>query len=1762
MAQLDALKLADSLQQRMVNFALDDNFVRDGKLAETCRSIWDGPPDRGGLISDLWVEGAFPSKSSQYCLDDLVDLGKFDGELRDVLDASGAMPRDRKLYTHQFETIEKSRTGDGDERPAVVVTAGTGSGKTEAFLLPILDDLYRNPASDVPGAKCIILYPMNALVNDQVDRLYEWMKDQDRVTLFHFTSETPEDRRMADVQGVPNLESCRMWTRQQARGLEDRFGRSTDPATPGPTPDIVITNYSMLEYMLCRPQDAVFFGPALRTIVLDEAHLYTGTLAAEITLLLRRLLLRCEVDPRRILQMATSATLGTGDEDKLRGFVSQLFSKPSSMVHAIEGELTRADLDYIEPPSDNPTAETVARIDWLHGPTVVEHADRSHELAPADKDVCEELRQRLTSIVSGAFIAGLDPNEFRPAMILYETLGKSPLIHRLQEVLWNRKHIPLDELGFELFGAHSENATNAAAALLHLAASARNSPKSHPLVPHRLHVLTRPTDGLTVCMNENCTGPPARRIENIGAVSAGYQEICEYCQFTTLSLYRCENCGEWLLAGRQMHGKLKAETHRNPETQLLSIARSSTSWDTVYVDPSTGDICGSTAVGAIPLVNHTLCPNCEDNRARIRPFSSGTPLTLSIVTETLLSEMPEFPAPNLGSNAWLPARGRRLLAFSDSRREAARLGILLTNQHEQQLVRSAILNLVEDSPIQDDGALRRIQRRIRQNEEDLNSPDLSPGERRIIEIELDGYREQFTSLTAGGSVEDWANQLSESKVLTELLDRPSSGNHTSEKWTQIRWEENASAVKERAKQLLAAEFATSFNRDTTLEALGLVEVTYPGLDDLTCPNQLLGALPTESMREALRLNWSEFLASLCDTLRVSRAITLGEELDSTYDFDGIPIGLWASANRSDGPRLTNFVGRNDRQLRLRFAIEVLRRCGFTDSSLIQPKAQDILQACFMQLFEASRSGNLKWVEVSSREVYGGGSVDAIRLVFDHLALRRSNSLYRCKRTGRVWHRSVMSCAPNVGSFGTLESVTPEQLNDDPRIGRRRKEYRESGIFKMGLWSEEHSAQLDPKENRRLQDLFKSGIRNILSATTTLELGIDIGGLNGVLMSNVPPGKSNYLQRAGRAGRRADGSSIVTTFARPRPFDREVFGRVGDYLAQPLREPMVFLDRERVVLRHLNSFLLNEFFSPQTSDIKTGAMDAFRTMGDICGVPKAPRWSRGDKKPELYPGRNPSISDAFLSFLNRVKSDGEPFYKQSVEAILHGTPIRDKATSDWRGLIQQGVDQFSEAVNNWQDEYNLLVTAWRDSTDRRQVGALGYQMRALYEVTVIEALADRQFLPHYGFPIGVQKLRVIAPDDNRRSRIREEDQYRLQRDSLLALREYVPGSKLLAGGKLVTSHGLLKHWTGVELDNYIGIRGRYTWCINDHFYYWNTPDTEETCPICGGAAKMNPRQFMFPRHGFSGAAWDPPKWSTNIEFVGEPETAARTFTYESGEDGNYTTENDFGGIRGLSAYYKEDGELLVYNEGQKGCGFAICLQCGYADSEYEYGEGRMKLPRGFEYHAPLNSPNIRHICWSLNAAPVIRNEALAAREVTDVLLIDFAMCLGTDMKNVALVTTLGYALQRAATRMLQLDGREIGVLTAPGGPSGQGLGSLLYDNVPGGAGHVRELLALGRDWLEEARRVLKGDDDHDLRCKSACLDCLLSFDTQSASFHGLLDRPRALEELASLLDGASTASEKAINVQDHAATKPTQNVQRLSNEERLRRARNRSKSKRN
>lgn len=1722
MAQLDALQLTDALRSRMVDFAADDNFVRDERLADIARRIWNGPPAQGGLISDLWVEGAFPSKTSPESLNDLVGDGRFDRRLGDVLHKSNAVPGDRPLYTHQLAAIERAQSGVPGQRPAIVVTAGTGAGKTEAFLLPILNDLYRNPPTQRNGgARCIILYPMNALVNDQVERLYGWLQGQQDVTLFHFTSETPEDSRAANDQGVPEWMPCRMRTRQQARGLESRSGR---PIDGGPIPDIVITNYSMLEYMLCRPQDAVFFGPDLRAIVLDEAHLYTGTLAAEITLLLRRLLLRCGLKPEDVMHFATSATLGTGEKSELEKFAAQVFSKPPRLVHVIAGEPTRTCLEKPSPPESLATAAAINSREWLDGPTIL---DSNGQAKFAVSDAGDGLREDLATVVSRERVEELSPTENRPAVLLHHGLAAAPLVHQMHEILWDRKRLPLTELANQVFGDASVLSLQATVRLLQLTASARAEPTEYPLIPHRIHVMSRPTDCLTICLNDRCNGEDDAKLPPLGVVSAGYHDTCEFCRSRTLSLERCGNCGQWLLAGRDQDDTIVAalprvrreEEDSDTPPQRRLFHPTVTSDSIVYVDAATGDIRGSGTAGVVRLYEHQGCPNCRVGSSQVGSFYSGVPLTLSVLAETLLAQLPEFPAQASG-NDWLPARGRRLLTFSDSRREAARLGPLLTSQHEQQLVRAAIVAALEDSGTAAVAAFTRSQ--LASVTAQLGQSDLDPALRRYLLRQQNQLQTQLAQLEVGGAVSWLVDTIADNDLLAQVIDRATATDHVAEKWIQLTWEDNRCKVNKRIPEFLGRELASPIRRSVfTLESAGLVEVTYPGLDEMRAPANFIGVLPTEGLRRSLSYHWTDLLAALCDTLRTDGVVALGQRLDESYAFGGMLIGRWAAAVDAHSGRgqngLERFVGATERQRRRQFAMSVLRSCGMPADQVVEYSEQ-LLHACFEQLLDSAKGGRLPWLEFDRRQARGQQAVDAIRIQFFELGLRRPATLFQCRVTGHVWPRSVAGCAPESGCEGTLEEVVPDTLDGDPRLGRRRREYRDSPIFRMGLWAEEHSAQLDPKENRRLQDLFKSGVRNVLSSTTTLELGIDIGGLNGVLMSNVPPGKANYLQRAGRAGRRADGSSIVAAFARPRPYDREVFQRIGDYLDTPLRRPVVFLDRERVVRRHAHAFMLGEFFKQMYGPgQRTGAMDAFGRMGSFCAVAQTSTWQRGSSKPTIGgTSTDPSLREQFRSYVAGCKQQDNDVVGR-VDALLEGTAI-DFGSIVWSEFLDDVVEAFDKACTRWQDDYDLLLAQWDQSANPRQANAIHYQLWVRRNTTVIEALADRQFLPSYGFPIGVLKLRITRPDEDNPNRIREEDQFRLERQGLLALREYVPGSQLLVGGQLVTSHGILKHWSGVNFsDTPIGLRGQYTRCINDHIYYWWADSDDMNCPFCRAPAQRSPVDYIVPQYGFSGATWDPPKWSTATpEIVGEVETVPASFTVAAGNAASYGC---LGGVQGLCASYREDGELLVYNEGERKLGFAVCLQCGYSASERTIGAGRVNLPPNFAEHIPLNASRNRtggwSRCWRGGQAPVLRNQTFAARETTDVLLLDFGGCLSaTQQSDEALVTTLGYALQRAASELLQLDGRELGVATMPTGS--HSLGVLLYDNVPGGAGHVRELLEMGRQWLERAKDVLFVNDAHDRRCLSACLDCLLSFQTQNAMQRGLLNRPQALSTLSDLL----------------------------------------------
>lgn len=1801
MAQLDALRMVRALRERLVDFGLDNNFVRDPSLVPVLRHIWEGKPEAGGLVSDLWVQGAFPSVSSADSLRSLVQAGLFDEWLATQLDETGGMPFDRRLYAHQaaaVRTVHESQPAP--EQPAVLVTAGTGAGKTESFLLPMLNRLVRRPRSPGSlGMRCLMLYPMNALVNDQVERLLGWLEGQDRLRLFHFTSETPETIKDAEKLGVES-DPCRVRSRAEARGWEDRDGQRLDrDSPPPPAPDIVITNYSMLEYMLCRPQDAGFFGDALQCVILDEAHLYTGALAGEITLLLRRLYDHCGVSAESVLQMATSATMG-GTADDLREFVARLFSKEPSLVQVVRGESSRTMPTVPEQaPNKGPTATAIIQAEWLSHPTIKLDDDGRTQLV-SNFPLCESLMKSLPRLVATRAVtqaAAVARN--CPARLMYESLAAAPLLKQLEEVLFQKSRLPLRELCFDVWREVTDETEQATIELLRLGASARKTIDEQPLIPHRLHVVTRLPSEMRACLNSRCTGPDERRWANLGIVAESGSERCPYCQSLTLAIKRCSNCGEvcvqgWgdatAILGRPSVSEESAATGLPsnedrklflwPQFRAAEQASSKTNSQR-WIDPQSGQYCQQDTDQAVALATVEGCPNCNGDKDCWQSIGGRSTIGLPIVAETMLSELPEFPSQ---ARAWLPGRGRRLLTFSDSRREAAKLGPLLSQQHERRVLRAAWVRSQEPVDETKLGALKLL-------EEQIQSSTQSEAERSALNQLLQRLREQSVASTSKRRISDWSQAVTQSELISQILDRASAEKHLAATWSQQTFEENQRVVLNGLEVRLMHQLVKPYRGSSSPEDIGLLEVAYPGLETLTVPASLLGRWPNAGGREALKAIWPNLLAALCDTLREQGVVTLGtDDLDQEFGDDHIAgIGLWSSLDDELPNRLQRFAGTSASQKRLKFARRVVAKLGITGGEQ-QKLADQLLEAAFVVLRDAAKAKSLSWLEYESdRQASKDRSVEGIRIKFNELSIRRPQQLFLCPTTGWVWFRSVLECAPCDGCEA-LRLTTEKELNESSRFARERREYLHSKVFETAVWAEEHSAQLAPQENKRLQDLFKAGIRNILSSTTTLELGIDIGGLNAVLLSNVPPSNVNYMQRAGRAGRRADGSSIVVTFARERSFDRDVFSHVGEYLKREIRRPSVLLDREGLVKRHLHALLLGEFFQQvRPPHAQESAMRAFGIMGAFCRVARPPYWDKGEKPtlpeptdkplpiqyPEWWNNSSSALADQLKAYFRWLADHSSEALRQRVARITTSTPLQNRLTpTEWPSLVNEVAQSFEAALDEWNKTYKSLLAAWvqtnedsekRKGQQRRQANALRYQALAFYDMTVIEALADEQFLPRYGFPIGLLKLRVLNVSDSEKDdvpRVRNEDQYRLERPGLLALREFAPGARFFVGGKLVTSHGLLKHWTGSDIDTAIGFHGQMAECKNGHCYYSFEAELG-ACRTCGCEARKGEiKSLLFPRFGFSSAAWDPPK------FRGSPSPIVGKVELLTIVSERQSTEN-FGGLAGVCAQFEEGGKLLVINSGQYGRGFAVCLNCGYTESEPPFAavsskhkkQGRSEetaepTPKSFEQHAPLSfAPHSRaswYGCRKNHGAHELRRQLLTAQQVTDIVTVTIPQLAGT---NPAIATTLAHAMRIAGTRLLSLDSRELGSFVVPT-KSGANTGLVLFDSCPGGAGHVAELKDAGTEWLDETDRVLRGSAEHHQRCKSACLDCLLSFESQFDYDAGLLDRENAVRFWESIRIGTPLASSRTTDSVEPSSIATESDDNSPNNDERRARSRRR------
>ncbi len=393
-------------------------------------------------------------------------------------EAEYRFPRGRRPYVHQ---VEAWRTLLASEPHSVVVTSGTGSGKTECFLVPILNDLASSSRARPfdPGVSALFLYPLNGLINSQRQRLAAWtagLGGKGRFCLYN--GSTPEE--------VPSA--------RQAQASQQVLSRKLLRESP---PPILVTNASMLEYMLVRSVDQPILQASqgkLRWVVLDEIHTYLGTQAAELALLLRRVLLAFGVDPRSVRFVATSATVGADDSntrEALRDFFRDLTGGNADRIRLIGGVRTPAPLAM---------APMGLKIEPLL------EAVRAQEEIPYDA---------LASV-----------RELRGLRDLLASDGMG--LRDVRKHLGIAESVPVEDL----------------LGLLDAAARARRGEES--FLPLRGHFLHRTQPGMWACANSLCKG----RADNLadekwlfGAVFLERRTHCKHCDSVVFEIANCRDCG-------------------------------------------------------------------------------------------------------------------------------------------------------------------------------------------------------------------------------------------------------------------------------------------------------------------------------------------------------------------------------------------------------------------------------------------------------------------------------------------------------------------------------------------------------------------------------------------------------------------------------------------------------------------------------------------------------------------------------------------------------------------------------------------------------------------------------------------------------------------------------------------------------------------------------------------------------------------------------------------------------------------------------------------------------------------------------------------------------------------------------------------------------------------------------------------------------------------------------------------------------------------
>ncbi|MBI2806633.1 MAG: DEAD/DEAH box helicase [Planctomycetes bacterium] len=1624
--------------------------LSDPELADQARKLLERPSS----LDIPLVKGPFISLSESFAKGESVQKMANDGILHSVMPGLIGYPT---MYLHQQQVFEAVRS-----KQHVLVATGTGSGKTESFLYPIIDDLLRQrDQGTTTGLTAILVYPMNALANDQLDRLRD-MLGGTGITFGQWVGTTP--RNESDVQ-VDRFEGssrqafldARRKRREEAQ-TEDRAVRPLAPLEECCSeediqtrqPRILLTNFRQLEVLTTRLPDVQMFAQApLKYLVFDEAHTYAGATGAEVACLVRRLRALAGKTPDQITCIGTSATLSDpakkeqDNDETTRRFASRFFGVDPSKVKLIgESYVPRQWPDRRYKPVA-PAGDGMARIGRV----------LSAVTEPVNVAVIKGVVEELT----GQYF---EPGEsWRDS--LFNHLVTNEYVFQATQILKQPKW--LDKAAWNTsqrlaLGRLPEGDRASAELLAYLVLGAAAQKSGDSLLRPKVHFFIRGLDEMVVALDGTEAAPAMKLFLSLADAKEHHAGRHDDSFFPVLT---CRSCGQhffekWykdLEYSRGAKNQLKDFDHGNAtqnddgsDNAYWSTSPSETGTRLIVTNRLLEEADGGPSTKSGKWPRAFFCRQCGAMHRSPSPrcLADGCghkePVLPLMAFGSGLSSCPSCSSTSfqIGGRSIEPARKVQAVTVADVHILAQAMINAAPDGHKKLII---FADSRQDAAFQA-GWMQDHARRIRLRHMMYSVIDASDSR-----LALDGVTDKLMDLFR-------KDQNLIDALLPELTGEEAPATFGHNKWVPVH---------KALRYMVLREFTTGVRRTDCLESMGLARLVYDGVT--------VQSKGIKQLAETLGVSPQEVVEGVClilDNWRRNRILFFsGDPIFSRYHAKDDPYIQAGLLPLRDFHPERLLLEPNDKD---KHARSILARKGASAIQALlkkwasRPQSLDVdAAAVLLWEFLTVETHILRRLKIRSRNDEEIGievwQIDAAKMVVEKCQER-----HRCTTCQRLATRPApKAVCTRHNCHGTTTNEQPKQENYDVWLMGR--------PFVM-VSAEEHTAQVPGEIRNRIENDFKSrnGRTNCLVATPTLEMGVNIGALDMALMRNVPPRPANYWQRAGRAGRE-ERMAVVVTYCRRSPHDRYFFDDPLRILGGAIEAPTFNLRNPLMVAKHIRSAILSElllrsqqgngqterihaiikglfplfirnylldeenhFRETPTSTAPLGELlrEIKDSLADRLVVLFAQHWPEeaaelGSRSAiESAIGETANELDVVIRRLHRRLS-----WARSTRSDLH----RKKDT----GLIEREEEQLLRRC----DEFiNSIVTCDRATYTLMVLGAEG-------------------FLPGYGVYEGGVKAsarRGFARQSGPRA-------FDLSRNNVVALREFVPGNRLYAnrGTFYVSRYHLGADETARIRTLHVNVEKKY---VTDH--------AGDAAYGQSGGVPID----ALPLTDLDLAHESRITEDENLRFSMPVSVMGRLRKRNRGGKALKIGDQEVGHVRGQGIELVNLGEAGRVK--QRELGHWICSVCGAAKTPYAVPA---EIAHFLKIHKERCGKDVARLALAVQA---------------DVDMLQFH-AVADEAEGI----NIGEAIRTAATRLLDMGTDDVQLLIVQ--KSDDKLDLLIYDPMPGGSGLLEQMLARWQELIATAKELLAGCVQG---CETACYSCLKTFRNQF--HHEMLNRHKALE----------------------------------------------------